>query len=160
MPTSKYITEDDVLRRLEQYNDNEVKDGPYVEYHENGMVRIAGQYKDGEPSGMWISLSPTGRLMDYGLMNSLGYQGARYSYRPEGTIWEEYEYKDGVLDGRYHVYSLAGIVVARGTYSKGLPFEGFCSVDTFDKQPDGGYTSYGIYKNGKRIGDATYPANT
>lgn len=157
MSKSSYVYEADELRRFEQRAEGGDLDGPYIEYHENEVVRVVGCHALGVPTGNWLYFSSSGRLMECGRVGPSGNEGIWHRYRPEGTIWETVEYKKGVLDGAYRVYSKAGLLVASGVFRDGFPFEGFCYEDGFDKQPDGGYTSYGIYYEGNRLRDASYP---
>ena len=40
-----------------------VLDGTFEEYHENGVLKLQGEYRDGDKEGNWIEYSETGEVL-------------------------------------------------------------------------------------------------
>ena len=45
---------------------NGKKDGPWVEYHDNGQLFGKGDYKNGKREGPWVTYLHNGQLVDEG----------------------------------------------------------------------------------------------
>ncbi len=73
----------------------DVKEGPYVLYHEDGSKMIVGQYHDGKQSGEWTM------WYDNGQKKSIDH------------------YKDGVQDGEHTGWYTNGKIAAIGIYKDG-----------------------------------------
>lgn len=72
-----------------------MKDGPYLEYHESGEIKIVGEYKNGLRSGLWSSWFTNGELQS------------------------ELNYINGLEEGVYKVFHSNGNLKIKGFYTKG-----------------------------------------
>ena len=43
---------------------NDLQDGPYVAYHENGKIGKSGSYKYNNPNGKWSFYNESGQLTE------------------------------------------------------------------------------------------------
>ena len=68
----------DSLQSIEYYENN-VSQGEFVEFHDNGKVKTEGQYVNGQKDGKWYEYDPEGKLL----------KETRYK---EGGIKSEKEY--------------------------------------------------------------------
>ena len=71
------------------------KDGPYLEYHETGEIKIVGEYKNGQREGLWSS------------------------WYTNGELQSELNYEKGLEDGEYKVFHTNGNLKIRGFYKAG-----------------------------------------
>lgn len=71
------------------------EDGPYLVYHETGEIKIVGEYKNGERTGMWSS------------------------WFASGEIQSEVNYDKDLENGEYKVYYANGNLKIKGFYKKG-----------------------------------------
>jgi antitoxin component YwqK of YwqJK toxin-antitoxin module len=76
-------------------NGQDVKEGPFVVYHDDGSKMIQGEYHDGKQTGEWT------RWYDNGQMSSVDH------------------YKDGVQDGEHTGWYTDGKIAAIGMYKDG-----------------------------------------
>ena len=65
----------------------EIKEGPFVFYHRNGIVQSKGSYVNGKHHGPWISWDKQGRLLDSSMYKN-GVVEKRTVYYPEGSLSE------------------------------------------------------------------------
>jgi hypothetical protein len=83
--------------------------GEYIEYHENGAVKISGKNnQDGKREGLWISYYDTGvkwseSYYDDGIRN-----GHSLSFFPNGGIRYVGEYKNDIKIGVWKFYDETG----------------------------------------------------
>jgi antitoxin component YwqK of YwqJK toxin-antitoxin module len=81
------------------------------EYYENGQLRMGGEIKDGEKTGVWEAYFEDGTLWSKGeFVNGLR-TGYGENYYPNGKMREEGEYKDGKQVGKWKYYNEQGILV-------------------------------------------------
>ena len=50
------------------------RDGPWVEYHDNGQLNIKGTYKDGKKEGLWVGYWSNGQLWSEGTYDKDGWR--------------------------------------------------------------------------------------
>jgi len=86
------------------------RDGKWTWYHENGMIKIEGKFKDGmNKVGIWTSYYENGQIREEvnytGAMNK---DGIWTSYYENGQIREEANYKDGEEYGERTFYNKDG----------------------------------------------------
>ena len=72
--------------------------GPYIEYHKNGQLWNKGTFKNDEMEGPWVSYLENGQLRSKGTYKNGYKDGPWVSYKKDGTVWEEYTgtYKNGL----------------------------------------------------------------
>jgi antitoxin component YwqK of YwqJK toxin-antitoxin module len=99
------------------------KHGEHLGYHSNGKIQFQYYYDNGKKNGKW------------------------YQYRDDESLFEEKEYKMGVLDGVKITYHSNGIKNFERTYINGLR-EG----DTLQYNDKGKLVGRTKYKMGKRVG--------
>ena len=76
-------------------NGQDVKEGPFVVYHDDGSKMIQGEYHDGKQNGVWT------QWYDNGQMSSVDH------------------YKDGVQEGEHTGWYTDGKIAAIGMYKNG-----------------------------------------
>ena len=86
---------DSEIACVKTVNGQDVKEGPYVLYHEDGSKMIVGQYHEGKQSGEWTM------WYDNGQKKSIDH------------------YKDGVQDGEHTGWYTNGKIAAIGIYKDG-----------------------------------------
>jgi antitoxin component YwqK of YwqJK toxin-antitoxin module len=74
------------------------KDGPFVDYYDNGQLHQKGTFKDGNPIGPWVGYHDNGQLWWKGTSKDGKRVGPWVEYNREGTVDEKYTgtYKNGV----------------------------------------------------------------
>ncbi|MGE0587271.1 MAG: toxin-antitoxin system YwqK family antitoxin [Cyclobacteriaceae bacterium] len=132
------LSESGVLR-------NGKREGNWIEYHPNGLIKTASSYVDGQLEGVKMELSNSGQLekrMNYHLGQLDGeYKEFRYS-----TLKEERYYVGGKLEGTTKIYYDNGKVMEEGAYKNG-------TRDGVSKWYDqeGNVTIEYEYKNGELV---------
>ena len=74
------------------------RDGPWVEYRDNGRIKEKGTYKDGMKDGPWVTYHDNGQLWFKGTVKDGKPDGPWINYNKDGTVHESLTgtYKDGV----------------------------------------------------------------
>jgi uncharacterized protein len=156
-------------RKINRRDDNGLKQGPWIEFYPNGIVKTEVTYRDDQMNGYLKEYSPTGSLLNTTKFNmgaivmnapELAKLDVKTGYYDDGHVKFTATYKDGVAEGIYREFSPEGKVVNSKIYVEGvLTGEGI--IDTTGKMqgpwkeyhPNGQLKSKGEYVNGKRIGD-------
>jgi antitoxin component YwqK of YwqJK toxin-antitoxin module len=124
-----------------------VKDGPWVEYWENGRLKRKGDYTDGDLDGPWVYYHDNGQLWTKGDLKDGELDGPWVEYHENGQLWSERDWKDGKIDGPWVEYYDNGQLRSEGDYKDG--------------EKDGPWVYYhelgqlwrkGDYKDGEREG--------
>lgn len=121
------------------------REGNWIEYHPNGLIKTASSYVDGQLEGVKMELSNNGQLekrMSYHLGQLDGeYKEFRYS-----TLKEERYYAGGKLEGTTKIYYDNGKIMEEGAYKNG-------TRDGVSKWYDqeGNVTIEYEYKNGELV---------
>ena len=145
-----------------------VRDGPWVEYHDNGQLSSKGDYKSGKKEGSWVTYDENGELdqdlsgtyengvkliEDCRILNPGKYKDDGFT---KDGLWVEYlpggytsigTYKNGKLEGPWVQYYENCQVQAKGTYKNGLPEGPWVGY-----HEDGQLWAKGENKNGKQEG--------
>ena len=76
---------------------NGKKEGPWVNYWDNGQLRLKGDYKNGTSDGPWVSYYGNGQLGGKGDFKDGKKEGPWVYYNEDGTVNEELTgtYKNG-----------------------------------------------------------------
>ena len=69
---------------------NRLKEGSWVEYHDNGQLWRKGDYKNGKKDGSWITYWSNGQLYYQGDFKNDKREGSWVGYYSDGTIWKEF----------------------------------------------------------------------
>ena len=77
---------------------NGKEEGPWVNYWDNGQLRLKGDYKNGTSDGPWVTYYENGQLRSKGDFKNGTQEGPWVCYKRDGTVDEEITgtYKDGV----------------------------------------------------------------
>lgn len=150
------VFESDVLV-AEGITTNEGKrEGPWMEYWPNGMVRAEGQYADGKREGVWVFYRETGDKEQQGEYIDDLVHGVWTWWYPGGDLHREEEYSHGKPVGRFLELDTSGTPLVSGFYEDGLR-QGLWVIQVNDHQEKGQYVfgeKDGIwthtYKDGKR----------
>jgi len=127
---------------------DEIKDGLYEKYYDNGQLKFKGTMKDGKlngpyetylsgapilspfdflsvqdlPRSFWQYGKPTGSLLlEKGTMKDGKKNGPFENYHGDGQVRERGIYKDGRFDGLYEWYRNPGQLCFKGTFKNGEP---------------------------------------
>ena len=92
------------------------KDGEWLEYHENGQLKIKRNYKDGKLEGESLWYHKNGQLESKGNFKDDKKEGEFIHYRSNGKLWRKYYYKEGKKDGKWTWYDTYGNVVRTELY--------------------------------------------
>ena len=78
---------------------NGKKDGPWIEYHDNGQLWSKGTYKDGKRVGPYVRYYANGQLSTKGTFKDGKLVGPWVGYNKDGTVWEKFTgtYRNGEL---------------------------------------------------------------
>lgn len=95
---------------------NGLRQGEWVDYHENGNVRFKGQFKDNEPIGEFEYYTPEGKLIAKGQYLNKKKDGKwQYFSDKDGYLILTEDYKNGALNGKAVVYIPETDVVSEET---------------------------------------------
>ena len=77
---------------------NGEKKGPSVFYFDDGQLWGKGDFKNGEMEGPWVEYNDNGQLLYEGNYKNGKREGPWVVYQSDGTVWEEYTgtYKNDV----------------------------------------------------------------
>ena len=77
---------------------NGKKDGPFVDYWDNGQLESQGTYKNGKMDGPYVSHHDNGQFRAKGTLKDGKREGPWVVYKKDGTVWEKYTgtFKNGV----------------------------------------------------------------
>ena len=155
--------------KINRRDRNNLKQGMWKEFYENGNVKNECNYTDDKKNGYYKEYSMNGSLS-----NTIKYvNGKIENNAPELTKLdiktEYYEggivkytggYKDGVPEGIHREYSIEGKIVNSKIFKEGiLTGEGILDEQGHEQglwkeyHPNGQLKSQGEYKDGKRIGE-------
>ena len=112
-----------------------LKQGEWVHYHENGQLGEKGTYKDGKADGPWVYYLDNGQLGAKGTYKDGKEDGPWVNYHDNGQLWEKGTYKDGKRDGPWVFYRENG----------GEDLTGATSTKYYVHEGSG------TYKDGKKI---------
>jgi antitoxin component YwqK of YwqJK toxin-antitoxin module len=101
---------------------NGKKDGPWVQYHDNGQLMDKGTFKNGRWYGPWVSYWKNGQLLLKSIYENGFSNGPYVSYHATGQLNSKGTYKNGKQDGPWVYYKKDGTVdkISTGTYKDGV----------------------------------------
>ena len=127
-----------ILRVTIGYHDD-LKDGSFRIYNENGQATEVGFYKRGKRSGPWCLYHDNGQLLRTGTYRNDNRHGVFEEYSKEGKILASSTFKDGELDGLHKMYREdMGGVCEITTYKNGLKHGPFAECVNDGESIDGG----------------------
>jgi antitoxin component YwqK of YwqJK toxin-antitoxin module len=80
-------------------NGQDVKDGPYVLYRDDGSKMIQGEYHDGKQTGEWTMWYDNGQKKSVDHYKDGVQEGQHLSWYANGTPDAQGMYKDGMREG-------------------------------------------------------------
>ena len=77
---------------------NGLREGSWVDYHENGQLYSKGNYKNGLQEGAWVGYYKNGRLEYKGIYKNGSIEGPWVWYESDGSVFKFLTgtFKDGV----------------------------------------------------------------
>jgi|GEM_PF-1631691 len=84
------------LKSVIRYADSNcvIKHGKITEYHPNGILSVAGNYKQGNKEGIWLGFHPNGILKDSILYEANNPKGIALSWYDDGNLSDSINYDD------------------------------------------------------------------
>jgi antitoxin component YwqK of YwqJK toxin-antitoxin module len=123
------------------------KQGPWKEYHPNGVLKSKGVYLNGKRVDDWTFYFANEKTEQKGKYDKKGRaQGPWKWYYESGNILREENYRNNLQDGLMTEYSDSGKVITKGEYLDGLK-EGPWILELQE------YREEGSYKADKRDGE-------
>lgn len=98
---------------------NQKREGSWVEYHPNGMIKTITTYVGGKKEGMFAEFSETGQTVRRCLYHNDQRDGEYREYN-YSTVKEERFYKGGKLEGAVRIYYPDGKIMEEGLYVNGV----------------------------------------
>ena len=91
-------------------------EGEWLEYYENGQLKIKRNYKDDKLEGESLWYHKNGQLESKGNFKDDKKEGEWLHYRSNGKLWRKYYYKDGKKDGNWTWYDTYGNLIRTEIY--------------------------------------------
>lgn len=98
---------------------NQKREGSWVEYHPNGMIKTITTYVGGKKEGLFAEFSETGQTVRRCLYHNDQRDGEYREYN-YSTVKEERFYKGGKLEGAVRIYYPDGKIMEEGLYVNGV----------------------------------------
>ena len=134
------------LSRRTHYRDD-LKDGPHMEFDDNGEVQVRGRHERGLKVGLWEEPD-----RGYGEMSRGNYEnghrtGLWKSFHENGRLHDRGSYENGRRTGLWASFHESGRLSARGSYENGRRTGLWASFHASGRLHD-----RGRYENGRRTG--------
>ncbi|TAJ03421.1 hypothetical protein DMA11_24160 [Marinilabiliaceae bacterium JC017] len=90
------------------YNEDGLKEGPYIRRYVSGEVEVKGEYRNGKQTGVWITYLKDGSISRVDChVNDLVHTTGFYS---NGAVQYKGSYKDWKMNGAWVKFSAEGIL--------------------------------------------------
>lgn len=134
------------------------REGPWIEYSENGQVFWKRTYKDGKLDGPSVTFHEDGRYAAKQNYKDGTFDGPYELFYENGQQRKKTNYKDGKIDGPYVSFYDNGQLEDKGNYKDGLKegpwvFFNKDGIKRVTKDKHGFDEGSGTYRNGKKISD-------
>jgi len=155
--------------RINRRDNNNLKQGKWFTFYENGNIHVEGNYRDDLKDGYFKEYAENGDLLSVDkYVNDVKQAEAqevkkldlKNIYSPEGKLVSSGTYRNGIPEGIFREYNPDGQIVKSLTYSLGVVnAEGIVKEDGSregpwrDLYPDGKLKAVGDYKEGKQVGE-------
>ena len=90
---------------------NGKREGPWVEFYENGQLSIKGEYRNGKQEGPWVEFYNDGFWRSKGGYRNGWKDGPWVTYNANGQLDSKGEYRSGKHEGRWVYYDYYGILI-------------------------------------------------
>ncbi len=94
----------------------ELEHGEWLRWHDNGQVRLQGEYVDGVREGLWRSWYPNGRMRGEGRLHRDRRIGTWTMWHDNGQKRSEVAYEVGLAHGKTTIWDEDGNVIEAGEY--------------------------------------------
>lgn len=110
---------------IQNYGDG-LKSGLYMEINDRNQVKQYGYYLNDQKDGKWTKWNYSRREIEEEFKEGKrhGFTRTFYNNGKDGTVQEEKEFKDGVLNGTYKYYLEDGTVSIDYVYENGKKVKG------------------------------------
>ncbi len=108
-----------VLNKNLPYQQGELGDGDYIEYHPIGTQKVYHKLKAGKANGDYKEYFITGELYREGTFENGDLSAKRITYFRNGSVSYEEHFKDGKKHGDYISYYDDGVLEGEGKYDEG-----------------------------------------
>ncbi|MCX6244584.1 MAG: hypothetical protein NTU98_07740 [Bacteroidetes bacterium] len=158
--------------RINRRDNNNLKQGRWYTFYENGNIHVEGNYRDDLKDGYFKEYAENGDLISVDkYVNDVKQAEAqevkkldvKTTYYPDGKIYSSGTFRNGVPEGIYREYNPDGQIVKSMIYSLGVVTgEGIVKEDGSkdghwkELYPDGRLKAEGDYKDGKQVGEWKY----
>jgi len=147
---------------------NNVEDGLWIKYHDNGQVREIIHYKNGKLDGVRISISKKGKLNEQEFFLNGQYHGLQLYFHDTAKKKIEINYVHGMKEGQFIRYYKNGKKQEEAYYTNDQKHgfaEWYFDNEQLSMQYKYSYgmiidTAYAYYKNGKLKTTYMYYNNT
>jgi antitoxin component YwqK of YwqJK toxin-antitoxin module len=127
-----------------------MRQGPWIEYFDDGILKAEGKYKNGKRTGYWKYYYHSGPLEEEGAYDNLGRADGDWKWYYESkSLLKEESFTAGKEDGLMTQYSEEGAIIAKGEF-----VEGYEQGKWFYSYGD--HREEGTYQNGQRDGNWIY----
>jgi hypothetical protein len=92
----------------------EIKEGPFIEYWDNGTILNKGMYADNQKEGEWIE-----NTYEKGFYRNGQRDGLWTIFRKDFTVYYEKNYQDGINHGPVVYYDVTGNIQEEAYYEMG-----------------------------------------
>ncbi len=123
-----------------------VKDGPALEWHENGAIAASGAWADDLQTGEWIRYFPTGTPESRGTYVAGKKDGVFTTFAPGGEKVAEGPFVNGAEHGAWTFWNTETLVRTEGAYVLG-DRDGVWR----DYTPEGKATRERVYRDGRLV---------
>ena len=90
---------------------NGKREGPWVEFYENGQLFIKGEYRNDKQEGPWVEYYNDGWWRSKGGYRNGWKDGPWVTYNANGQLDSKGEYRSGKHEGRWVYYDYYGILI-------------------------------------------------
>lgn len=104
---------------VENYNDKGEVDDSVIYYFPNGKVKSISLFENGVQQGLYLEFNKYGELLTEGLYADNERANDWYEYYPDGSLKEEYSFKDGKMHGYQKTYAVGGKLYQYDVYDEG-----------------------------------------
>jgi len=80
------------------------RQGQWIEYHDNGVVKSKGEFKNGLPTGEFLYYNENGKLQAKNVFAENGYDAVTEIYSEKGKVVAKGFYKNKKRDGEWQYF--------------------------------------------------------
>ncbi|NBU92737.1 MAG: hypothetical protein EBS17_07855, partial [Flavobacteriia bacterium] len=130
-------------------DDQHLLHGKYTEYHDNGKLRTQGQYKEGNPDGLWFHYHYNGKLFETGRYKDNIKDSLWRQWDDQGKLTKESVYSQKAYNPFAPVWEKEYNAAGRLIHSKVIDQKNQAVLQ--DWSPEGKLTRYVVFNNGTQM---------